>query len=332
MNSTIRDVARKAGVGVGTVSRVLNNDPAVSDRTRQLVLTTVKELEFSPDYRARALRSKKTGTIGVLVPFFTRHFLVEILRGIQKRISQTSYSLILFNVETADELDRHFRAHFLKGRVDGLLAISVSLSPEQVDLLLATDVPTVLIDAGHPSLTSVEVNHTEAAYAAVSHLIGLGHKRIAMIDRSEDPINQEIPTDRMRGYHRALGGRGELVSAYVKLDEYNQEAGRSAALSFLELPEPPTAIFAGSDLQACGALEAAKITGRRVPAEIAIVGYNDIELAEYVGLTTVRLPAQEMGETGVQVLLATMDGVLTEPTRVVMQTELVVRETCGAKL
>lgn len=331
-NVTIQEVARHAGVGVGTVSRVLNKHRHVSDATRQRVLAAIEELDYRPDLAARGLRMGRTHTIGVLVPFFTHHFFIEILRGAERALAQTDYSLVVFDVERPEERDAYLREAALSQRLDGLLVISLVPHPGDLERFRERGFPVVLVDAHHDDFSSIEIDHRQAATAAVHHLLDLGHSRIGFIDRLEDPFTPMYSPGRQDGYRGALTQRGIPVwPEYVFVEEFSRQGGYRGGKRLLALPDPPTAIFTATDIQAIGAIEAVWESGGRVPDDIAVVGYNDVEIAEYLGLTTMSLPTEEMGRRGVEVLIATIEGRQEAPVHIRLSADLVVRASCGAQ-
>jgi LacI family transcriptional regulator len=329
MAATISDVARKAGVGVGTVSRVLNDSPRVSEATRQKVLQAMEELDYAPNPFARRLSLGKALTLAVIAPFFTRPSSVERLRGVEAVIAETEYDLVIYNVETVTRRDAYFRQIPRPGRVDGLMIISLSPSDRDVDRFRRATVPTVLIDARHPALPRVIVDDVAGGYAATRHLIDLGHRRIAFLgDRYPNPFNFVSSHDRYTGYRKAVGEAGiEVRADYYATGEHGRAVARELARGLLSLSEPPTAIVAASDTQALGVLEAAQERGVSVPQALSVVGYDDIEMAEYVHLTTIRQPLVESGWRGTHLLLHMIEDGQGEPSCDKLPTELLVRGT-----
>jgi DNA-binding LacI/PurR family transcriptional regulator len=330
--ATIRDVAQKAGVGLGTVSRVINDSPLVSDATRTRVQLAIDELNFVPNPTARRLSLGKTSTIAVIVPFFTRPSFIERLRGVELTLAESEYALNIYNVETVERRDQCMRQVPRKELADGVLIISLSPRNEDIPYLTRTDVPIVLVDANHPSLTSlnrVVVNDVEGGRIATQHLIDIGHRRIGFIsDLLENPFNFTSSRDRFQGYREALECAGiPFTPEFHGQGEHERYEACRLATEILALPDRPTAIFAASDTQAMGVLEAARKCGLRVPEELSVIGYDDIEMAEYLGLTTIRQLLFESGQKSVNILLKTLECGLAEPTCEVLPTELIVRQT-----
>jgi len=333
MAVTIYDVAKRAGVGIGTVSRVLNNSPQVREKTRQRVLAAIEELNYHPSPIAQRFSLRKTLTIGVIAPFFTRPSFVERLRGVEAAIAESEYDLIVYNVETTAKRDACFREVPASHRVDGLIVISLSPSDEDVARWAEAGVPTVLVDAHHPALSRVVVDDVAGGYMATQHLIELGHRRIAYIsDPLINPFNFTSSRDRYQGYRRALADYGlPFRPEYHQADEHGRAQARALTRRLLDLDDPPTAIFAASDTQAMGVLEALRERDLTAPDDVAVIGYDDIEVAEYLGLTTIRQPLFETGAKGVELLLEAIDDPERPPVRVELPLTLVVRQTTGGR-
>ncbi len=330
--ATIRDVAKHAGVGVGTVSRVLNESPDVSHLTRQKVLAAIAELNFSPSLVARRLSLRKTSTIGIIAPFFTRPAFVERLRGVEKVIAQSNYDLVLFNVETPERRDTLFRDVPRPDRVDGLLIISLSPDDAAAERFHTASIPTVLIDAYHPDLNCVLVDNINGGQKAVEHLLNLGHQRIGFIsdamDNPYNPFRFSHIHDRYQGYRLALTHATiPFRPEYHKQGVHSRRTARQLAYELLSQPEPPTAIFAYSDTQAFGVLEAAQDLGLNVPQDLSVIGFDDIELAEYLNLTTIRQNLVESGEIGANLLLQMLSGAHTPTQKITLPIELILRQT-----
>ncbi len=329
---TIQDVAREAGVGVGTASRSMSGNPHVADETRARVLAVADQLGFRPSPIARAFSRGRTQTLEVLVPLVTQHFYVEVLRGIEQALATTEYSLLIRSIERRSDRERVLRAAGLRARVDGAVLVSLNPTRGLISRVMHAALPLVLVDAEHPRLTSVGVDHAGAASTAVRHLIDLGHKRIALVDHPEDPFAPVYPHARHRGYRLALAEAGlKARPEYERVTDFTPQAGAEALRQLLALRYPPTAVFAGSDSQAIGILEAARQAGRRVPEDLAVVGYNDIEVAAYLGLTTVHIPMREMGRYAVELLLEAIEHPEAPGERVLLPAQLVVRRTSGVK-
>jgi DNA-binding LacI/PurR family transcriptional regulator len=325
---TIRDVAREAGVGVGTVSRVLGDQARVAPATRARIEAAIARLGYRPSPVARALSRHRTQTLEVAVPLITRDFYVEVLRGIEASLEATGYGLLIRTIERPADRDRVFSALAAPDRADGAILVSQAPSSDLITRLAAQRTPVVLVDAVEPHLPSVGVDHAAAAATAVRHLLALGHRRIALVDHAESPFAQGSPAGRRQGYRTALREAGVPLRPADEVVAAFSPAGGDAALAALLAPrEPPTAVFVGSDTQAAGVLAGARRLGRRVPEDLAVVGYNDIELAGYLGLTTMRVPMRAMGRCGADLLLAAIDDPSPIAPQILLSADLIVRES-----
>lgn len=325
----IADVAAFAGVGIATVSRVLNGRANVADATRERVLEAIRVLDYRPSSVARNLSLKRTLVVGVVMPFLTEASQIERVRGIVTALASSPYDLALFDVESADRQRRAFRLLADAHRTDGLLVLSLIPPGEEVRRLRIEGIPCVLVDARHEELPSVVIDDVAGGRLATQYLIELGHRRVAFIgDKPSDPFRFLSSRDRTEGYKRALADASIHVRAeYVREGTQSRHVARSIAEELLRLPERPTAVFAASDVQALGVLEAARALGIDVPGELSVIGFDDIEIASYVGLTTVRQPLFESGRRGAELLLQALAG---EPPVVRIETmslDLVVRGT-----
>lgn len=311
MPVTIYDVAKQANVGVGTVSRVLNNSPRVSPETRQRVLHVMETLNYRPSALAQRLSRRKTLTIGVIAVFFTRPSVVERLRGIEAVTAASEYDLIVYNVETPAKRDDVFRATAVSNRVDGLLVISLAPTDDDVERWHGAGVPVVLVDTHHSRLPRIVVNDVCGGYQAAQHLIALGHHKIAFVgDPIHTAFNFSSSRDRLQGLRQALDEHGiAFRSDYHQAGEHGQEPARALTHQLLALDDPPTAIFAASDTQALGVMQAARELGVAIPHDLSVIGFDDIEIAEYLNLTTMHQPLFESGFRGVELLLQSIDSV-----------------------
>jgi DNA-binding LacI/PurR family transcriptional regulator len=326
---TITDVARRAGVGVGTVSRVLNERPRVHPRTRERVLRAIAELDYVPSQVARQLSTGRSGTVGVVVPFLTRPSVVERLRGVEAALAPTSCDLVVFNVETPERRHTVITNLAHRARLDGLLILSLSPNAREVSRIARAGIPTVLVDGYHRSVSRVVTDDVLGGRLAARHLVELGHRRIGFL--GEDVSRFKFPPSRLRraGVTRELRSHGlDLDPALVRSGGF-REAARQVAAGLLDLAQPPTAIVCGSDIEALGVLEAARAAGRAVPEDLSVIGYDDIEIAALLGLATVRQLLVESGRRGVELLLAVMEDATAPPIREVLPVELVVRATTG---
>ncbi len=299
------EVARRAGVGVGTVSRVLNESPLVTEATRSRVLAVIEELDYRPSAVAQRLSRGRTQTVGIVVPAFTRPSAVERLRGLVEVIGRSRYDLVLFAIETREQRDEHLRNLARGDRADGLVIISLTPTDEEVDRFVRAGVAAVLIDARHPRLAHLVVDDVLGGRLATEHLLALGHRRIAFVgDQTTNPFGFTSSTNRLQGYRQAMEAAGvSLRAGYLRHGPHGREIAHRLTDELLSLPERPTAVFAASDTQAMGVLEAAGMAGLRVPDDLSVIGFDDIEIAPYVGLTTVRQPLAASGARAAAIVL-----------------------------
>jgi LacI family transcriptional regulator len=330
--ATIADVAARAGVGAGTVSRVLNDRPKVSPEARARVLAAIAELDYRPSAMARGLVLGRSQTIGVVVPFFTHASAVERLRGVVAALRQSRYDLVLFNIESPVHRDEHFGALTGRDRADGLLVMSIPPPAPELERLRDAGVPIVLVDATGTGVTCVRTDDVEGGRIATRHLLDLGHRAIAFIgDVPDNSFGFTSSAQRQSGYEATLRGAGlRMKRSFVKHCPHERDAARRMTDQLLNLASAPTAVFAASDVQATGVLEAARARGVRVPQDLSVVGFDDIELSAYAGITTVRQPLYDSGYLGARLLLDHLEG----RERVVaaehhLPLELIVRSTTG---
>jgi DNA-binding LacI/PurR family transcriptional regulator len=327
---TIADVAAHAGVGAGTVSRVLNDSPRVSESTRARVLAAIEMLDYRPNPLARGLSRGRCETVGVVVPFFTHASAVERLRGVAAALDASQYDLVLFNVESPLHRDEHFATLTRRDRADGLLVMSLPPPPSSLARLAASGVPVVLLDARGEGVPAVVTDDVDGGRLATHHLLTLGHERIAFIgDDPDNPLGFTAGSRREEGYRKTMTEAGvSTPPGYVRHGPHVRSVARRIADELLARRDRPSAIFASSDTQALGVLEAARARGLDVPGDVSVVGFDDVEVSGYAGLTTVRQPLFESGRLGARVLLDALDeGHLPEPREHWLALELIERST-----
>jgi DNA-binding LacI/PurR family transcriptional regulator len=326
----IADVAALAGVGEATVSRVINGRANVRAETRDRVLEAIRTLDYRPSSLARSLSLGRTMVVAVVLPWFTAASAVERVRGIVAGVAESPYDLMVFDVESEDRQRRAFELFGRGDRADGLLVVSTLPPESDVTRLRAAGTPCVLVDAQHATLPSVVIDDFAGGALATRHLIELGHRRIAFIGDTPPEFRFVWSRDRTRGYLHALEqAEIPLRPEYVRMGTRLLHVARAVALELLTLPEPPTAIFAASDTQALGVLEAARSLGLDVPGQLSVIGFDDIETASYVGLTTVRQPLFESGRRGAELLLQALSGRPLPAHSEQLPLELVARRTTG---
>ena len=330
MKSSIKDVAEQAGVSIATVSRVINGKDRVNDITRQKVLQIIQELNFRPDYAARTLVKKETKTIGLFVRSLTNQYWAMLTDLISEQLWAYGYTVNLCN-QSALSQDIPYIRTFLERRMDGIIWALVTdegLTKE----IFQNQIPVVAIQQKIPGAHRVAGDHIRGAMEAVNHLIGLGYQHIAHIGIG-------CP-ERDLGYKNAhmLSGRPINDRLIVHADQslQNSRAGYQAARKLIQSGEPFDAVFCGNDATAFGAIKAIEETGRRVPEDVGVVGYDDLDLAAMYkpALTTIRQPIREMAVDTVKLLMDSIEKPekTTAPQNHLFQMELIVRDSCGAKL
>lgn len=303
---TIFDVAEISGVSISTVSRVINTPEKVNLQTRQKVYDTIDKLGFVPqaEARARALRFK--GRIGVITPFFTAPSFVQRLRGIAATLSKENFDLIIYTVDSNNRLQSYLSTLPLTGNLDGLVIVSLPVADDDVNRLIEHNLPTVLIEFPHPLLNGVEINDIEGGRLATEYLIKKGHKRIAFLGDTDLPEYSIHPVNlRLKGFRQAVKSSNlDIPKEFVRLAPYSQEQARVVAKELLDHPNPPTAIFAATDLQALGVLKAARQMKINIPDQLSIIGFDDLDMADYEDLTTIRQHLDESGRIAIEILLS----------------------------
>ncbi|HEY0186647.1 MAG TPA: LacI family DNA-binding transcriptional regulator [Cellulomonas sp.] len=301
--STIHDVARVAGVGVGTVSRHLNGT-AVRPATAARIERAIGQLGFVANRAARGLARGRLPTIAVLIPYVTQPSAVERVRGVLDAARGTGLPVSLYDVERPEHLTAHLHALCGDLRPEGLLVVSLTLGPTQVAALDAAEVRTVFLDAQQPGHANLVVDDVAGGRLATEHLISLGHTRIAFLgDREDSALRFTSSALRRRGYREAMASAGLSVGpGNESLGEHGAEPAAEQARALLGRADPPSAVVAASDTQALGVLRAAREAGVRVPVECSVLGFDDIEAAASSGLSTVRQPLAEMSARAVDLL------------------------------
>ena len=326
---TVYDVAHRAKVSISTVSRVMNAPESVSSATRARVLQAIDELGFVPKAEAAALARRAGSRIGVLAPFFTFPSFVERLRGVANALKAASAELVIYNVDSSARRDGYLASLALMRRLDGLIVMALPFDRGAANRLVAHHLETVLIEFSQEPFSSIRIDDATGGRLAGEYLLAQGHRRCAFVGDSDLPDYAIHTSDRrLAGYRKALDEAGvELPDAYVALAPHSRENARLSAHQLFDLPEPPTAIFAASDHQAVGVLKAARERGLAVPRELAVVGFDDLDIANYIGLTTVCQPLEESGRVAVELMLARLADSSRPAQRVRLPLTLVVRET-----
>ncbi|MBN1535396.1 MAG: LacI family DNA-binding transcriptional regulator [Anaerolineales bacterium] len=332
---TLEDIAKKAGVSRSTVSRVVNDHPNVREDVRERVKEVIQSTGYQPHAAARSLASQHSWMVGLVLPrnvssFFTDPYFPRLTQGIAQACNQHNYTLSLFLIGTKEDEEKIYPRVSRKGLLDGVLLQSDQIGDQLADQLIRSNIPLVII--GRPfsnkNVSYIDVDNTNSAFIAVSHLIRLGYKRIGTITGVP---TRTVSLDRQEGYIKALIERGRDIDESLIVEGDFTEAGGYYAMQRM-LPHKPDAVFAGSDTMALGAMRAVRETGLRVPEDIAFVGFDDLPLATLPEprLTTMRQPVYQFGIKAVEILLDVIENGITPPRRVIMETELIIRDSCGA--
>ncbi|MEQ9092205.1 MAG: LacI family DNA-binding transcriptional regulator [Balneola sp.] len=327
MASTIYDIAEEAGVSIATVSRVFNQRDNVSERTRKKVLAIAERVGYHPQANAQGLASRKTNTITVVVPVISNYFFMEVLGGIQDKLNSFDYELTIFNISPSKDTFSQVE-HVLKRRAsEGCLFISIHLEQEEWHQLKRYNIPITLIDEYYEGFDSVSVDNTEGAYKATKYLLNRGLDRVAMLSAlvTSKPIQSRI-----KGFKRAYTETGKAFSPSLIVagdstyrDGFTERGGYEAMVKILTMKPEAEACFCASDIQAVGALKAMQDINKSIP----LIGYDDIELAEYMGLSTIRQPMRDMGFFATQNLIERLENPKKAVSQTVYTPELILRDS-----
>lgn len=331
MGATIEDVARRAKVSVATVSRALRGLPNVAPSTRERVVAAAEELSYVADPYASRLAVGRSRTIGMVVPLLGQWFYAKLFSGVESVLTPADYEVLPFALSGPGGVERFVEDLPFRKRVDGLIVADAPFDDDQLERVRDGGVELVTVGL-HASLApSVTIDNAGAARLAVGHLIGLGHRRIAIIGPLEDGrYPYSVPDERHRGYWEALKAAGcDADEALVVPGGFSLAGGAEAMQVLLALSERPTAVFACSDEMAIGAMQVARDAGLRIPEQLSVVGFDDHDVSEYIGVTTVRQDVVGQGERAAQLLLELLDGELPTGSHEVHPTRLVVRRTTG---
>ena len=334
---TIYDVAKRAGVSAMTVSRVINGKKDVKPETRERVLKAIEEIGYVPNSLARSFVLQRTRTIGLVITDITNPFFTTLARGVEDTAMRNQFSVIFCNTDEDPEKEVLYLELLARKRVDGVILASASGKRTPLKSILIRNIPVVLIDREIEGLDDVDIVKGDSVYGAyllTKHLIELGHRRIGIIVGSKNISTAE---DRVEGYKRALKDAGiPLDEQLIKFGKYSRESGYSFTKELLNLENPPSAIFGGNNFIAVGAMMAIRDMGLRVPENIALVSFDDIESLSlvYPFFTVVTQPAYSMGVIATELLIRRIEDKdkVKERRKVILQPDLIVRESAGEKL
>ena len=333
---TLEDVAKQVGVSRSTVSRVVNGSPNVSQDVRQRVLKTIQSTGYHPNAAARSLASQRTYMIGLVLPssvssFFTDPYFPQLTQGIAYACNDFDLTLSLFLVGNKEDEEKISPRISRRGMLDGILIQSGQADDKMIDYLARSSVPSAIL--GRPfeaeGVSYIDVDNVSAGFNATRHLINLGYSRIATIT---GPSNSTAAIDRLDGYKKALIKSNRKVDeALVVEGDFSEISGYLAMKKLLTAN--PDAVFAASDIMAVGAMRAIQESGLNIPADVAIVGFDDVPLGTLsnIQLTTIRQPIMKFGVKAVELLIDLIENGTRPARRLILDTELVVRDSCGAR-
>ncbi|SER94928.1 transcriptional regulator, LacI family [Gracilibacillus ureilyticus] len=333
MNITIYDVAREANVSMATVSRVVNGNPNVKPATRKKVLNTIERLGYRPNAVARGLASKKTTTVGVIIPDISSIFFSELARGIDDIATMYKYNIILSNSDQNKEKELRLINTMFEKQVDGLIYMGASITEEHVQQLKTSPVPVALAATIDPSETipSVNIDYEQAAYEATNFLIDNGTKQPLYVTGEEDSAVNE---KKYQGYVRAIeDSNGTVNEDYIINVDFSYESGIDAANQILEMDNYPKAVFAATDELALGVIHGLQDKGVKVPEDVEVFGFDNTRLATMVRptLTTVVQPMYDIGAVAMRLLTKFMNKENVEEKNVVLPHQIVKRNSTKQK-
>lgn len=333
MKITIKDIARLAGVSTTTVSKVINNkDESISQATRDRITSLMKEYDYTPSTVARSLVTKKTNTIGLIIPDIRNPFFPELARGVEDRANSAGYNIIFCNTDNKIEKEDEYLKILAEKMVDGIIMAASSKRDERLATVKGYSVPVVLVDRD----IDVEMDYVKGrvftdnfkgALIAVEHMINQGVKKILFIS---GPLTNKASIERLEGYKYALKENGlEYDEGYLLEGEFNEDWGWEAARDAVETGIDFDGIFCGNDLIAIGAVKSLKEIGLSVPEDISVIGFDDIYVSRLIEpeLTTVRQPKYEMGFEAVEMLLRILEGKRLKDVRLILQPDLIIRDS-----
>jgi len=338
MSVTLKDIARKVGFSVTTVSRALNDYDDVSEETKQLIKRVAQEMGYHPNVIAQSLQRRRTNTVGFIVPATDRYlsdpYFLELIAGIGDGAASHDFDLLISTCKPMGSKEQLVYERMVKGRrVDGIVVARTRCDDERIAYLVSEGFPLIAFGrtASDQDFPYLDVDGEEGVCEAVQHLIGLGHRRIGFISPSMYLMFAE---HRLAGYKRALRDNGlEDDAALVVEGNLTQSGGYQMMEQLLDLEEPPTAVVTGNDLMAFGAMEAAQERGLVVGRDIAVIGFDDVPLAahSHPTLTTIRQPIYDIGKKLSQILIEIIKGEEPAERQIILQPELVIRESSGVR-
>lgn len=331
MATTMKDVAKVAKVSPSTISRVINHPYMVRKETRERVLKAMEECDYSYNALAGALSSQKTRTLGLIIPTITNPIFSVSTRGVQDMAATMGFSVLVGNTDYNDASEESFIGLFQSKQVDGIILTGARIKDRILRFLRQKNIPFVITWSTHPDpdIDCVSFDNCKSAYKAVDYLINLGHKRIAMI-AGKFKISDRAQL-RWEGYKKRLGDAGiRYREDYVIQCNYTPAEGMAAMHRFLRMKDRPTAVFCGNDILAIGAMRAVRESGLKVPDDVSICGFDDMDVSAYIepALTTVRVPAYKMGSMAAELLISKLKERKEGRQHLILDTDLVIRDSC----
>jgi len=329
---TIKDVAREAGVSVGTASQALRESPSVREATRHRVRAVAVRLRYQPSALARGLVTRRTHSVGLLISDISNPFFIRAVRAIEDGAQENGYNVILCNTDEDPAKETQYLRVLIEKRVDGIILATTAGSLQAVRDVRWRRIPLVLFDRELPRVAAdtVKVDSVLGGRLAADHLLSLGHRRIAII---HGPVVRSTGAERLQGYLSALREAGVRPDpALIREGNFKADSGRELAHRLLELSSPPTALFCTNNLMTVGALQTLGEWGVRIPQDLSLVGYDDMEwwTLTHPPLTTVGQPVYELGREAMRLVLAQIQTPRRRrPQRVVLKPELILRDSCG---
>jgi DNA-binding LacI/PurR family transcriptional regulator len=329
---TIAEVAQTSGVGVGTVSRVINGAANVRDATRARVLKVIGQLGYRPSHLAVSLSRGSAHTVAIVIPHLTRPAMSARLAGALAVLDEQGYDTVVCNVDTPAQRDHHLQSLTARHRADGVIVVSVPLSRQQLASFRKAALPLVVVDVIAPGVPQTITDDVLGGRLATGHLLSLGHRRIGFVGdavpRGGGGLGFSSSARRLSGYRQALAAAGlRYDSGLVRRGPHGAAAAAELTAGLLDSPEPPSAIFAASDTQALGVLTAARAAGVLVPGQLSLIGFDDVESAALLGLSTVRQPLEHSGAEAARRLCHLLRAEPVKPLRQQLTLEVVQRST-----
>lgn len=329
MHVTLRDVCKKSGFSTATISRVLNASPLVTEETRRRVLAAVEELGYQPSHAARMLKLKRTDMLAVVFPPLDSGFFTEVLRGIDGTASEYNYNLMTAFSHNPEDERKLINRFVCERRADALILMNLTLPETYLRGLTRWGLPITLIDRPVPrsKLASISLDNRSGAYAATMHLIEHGYRSITFITGPKGTYDSE---ERLAAFRKAMKEKGCPVDdRLIWQGRFTEPSGRETIARWLDAGQSvPDAIFAANDAMAIGAMTELRERGYEVPRDVGVIGFDNIDSAAYLGLTTVQVPMQQLGARAAEVAIQQVAQGRSDITDC-LTTELVVRTTCG---